>query len=532
MHESITDSARYDRILGGEGLHRSGFDPQTFDFGVVRYSKPDIGGFDGMTAAVSLNRQADGRFEQARPNTRLDRQEATTTALGYQIQGHRDFASRHQFIVGGELYDESIDASRQLVEPSGVVTASRPDIPDGTSYTSVGLFAQQRVELIPDRLSVRGGLRYSRLGFGTAADAALGVFEENVSMRSVTFETAAVVNLTDRLNLTANVTHGFRAPNASDFGTIGLTGGGGFEIAPSRAVSMDALVGSTAAANAVSTGERVTGLRPEVAYQYELGLKARTGRFSGVVNGFDMEIFDFIQRRAVVFDTSVVGTTISGFQIVRQDDAGLAYIAQDVRRIATRVNVDRARVHGFDVEGEARLLSSWTAKAYFSMTQGWLLPAGESLPRMPPQMGGARLRWNGRRLWTEGVITFATERTGLNSADLSNARIGALRTRTSIANFFNGTATDMGLVRDGVLVHTGETLPQIQDRVLGTAASAPLYTTQPGFFVMGLRAGVRIVSRVDVTVIGENLGDVNYRVLDSGLDAPGLNVQVRMRYRC
>jgi hemoglobin/transferrin/lactoferrin receptor protein len=347
----------------------------------------------------------------------------------------------------------------------------------------------------------------------------------------VTFQTAAVVNLTDQLNLTANVTRGFRAPNASDFGNIGLTGGGGFEIAPSRAVSMGALVGSTAAANAVSTGTRVAALRSEVAYQYEVGLKARTGRVSGAVNGFDVELFDFIQRRALVFDASEVGTTISGFEIVRQDAAGLGYIAQDVRPIVTRVNVDRARVRGFDAEGEIHMTGAWTAHAHFSMTTGRLLPAGESLPRMPPKMGGARLRWNGLRVWAEGVVSFATERTGLNSADLSNARIGAVRTRSSIANFFDGTAADMGLVRGGILLSTGETLPAVQNRVLGAAASAPLYITQPGFFVVGLRGGLRVTSDLDVTVIGENLGDVNYRLLDSGLDAPGFNVQVRTRYR-
>ena len=36
---------------------------------------------------------------------------------------------------------------------------------------------------------------------------------------------------------------------------------------------------------------------------------------------------------------------------------------------------------------------------------------------------------------------------------------------------------------------------------------------------------------LDVTVMGENLGDVNYRLYGSGVDAPGVNLQVRTRYR-
>jgi outer membrane receptor protein involved in Fe transport len=531
LHETQTGASRYDRVLGGAGLYRSGFDPQTLDFALGRYQKIDVGLFDGLSATLSLNRQADGRFEQARPNVRLDRQEAATRALGYQVQANKNLAGRHQLLVGTEFYDESISASRQLVEPTGIILASRPDVPEGTTYSNFGVFAQQTFEAIPDRLSLRGGARFGRFAFGTAPDAVLGVIEEEVIMRSMSFQGSAVLNLTRQLNVSANISRGFRAPNAADFGSIGLTGGGGFEIAPSTAAGLGAFVGSAATAPAVSTGEPVVSLRPEVAYQYELGLKARVGRASGSVNGFDMELYDFIQRRALVFDRSVVGTTISGFQVVRQDAAGLAFIAQDIRPIATRVNIDRARVAGFDAEGEVRVSSAWTAGAYFAMANGRLLPNGDFARRMNPPMGGARLRWVGSRIWAEGVLTYAAEQSRLSAGDLSDARIGAPRTRASIAGFFNGTATDMGLVRGGVLQATGETLTQVQDRIMGTAASSMLFTSHPGFAVVGLRAGMQVTRQFDVTVMGENLGDVNYRLYGSGVDAPGFNVQVRTRYR-
>jgi outer membrane receptor protein involved in Fe transport len=150
---------------------------------------------------------------------------------------------------------------------------------------------------------------------------------------------------------------------------------------------------------------------------------------------------------------------------------------------------------------------------------------------MPPPRGGGKVRWTGERLWAEGVVSFAAEQTRLNSGDVSDARIGAIRTRASIAAFFNGGATDLGLVRNGILVETGETLAQVQNRVLGSAASAPLYTSHPGFVTVGARAGVKLPSGFDVAVMVENLGDVNYRLYGSGVDAPGFNVQVRTRYR-
>jgi outer membrane receptor protein involved in Fe transport len=89
----------------------------------------------------------------------------------------------------------------------------------------------------------------------------------------------------------------------------------------------------------------------------------------------------------------------------------------------------------------------------------------------------------------------------------------------------------MGLVQGGILLETGETLAQVQNRVLGTANSAPLFTSQPGFAVFGLRGGVQLMQGLDLTLIAENIGDVNYRLYGSGLDAPGFNLQFRTRYR-
>ncbi|HEY6508087.1 MAG TPA: TonB-dependent receptor, partial [Vicinamibacterales bacterium] len=472
-----------------------------------------------------------GRFEQARPTARLDSQTNSTVAYGYQAQAHKALGSRQQFVAGTEFYDESIAGERYLTEPTGVVTPSRPDIPAGTTYSSFGAFAQHSADVVPNRLTLRGGLRASSFRFATKANQALGVIDERVSTNAVTFQGSAVVRITDGLNATANVSRGFRAANAADLGNIGLTGGGGFEITPSQGVEMGAIVGSTGGVDARSTGRDLEALRPEVVYQYDFGMKGQSGRVSAAVNVFDLELHDFIQRRSLVFDTNVVGTSIAGFEIVRQDAFGLAYIAQDIRPIASRVNVDRGRINGFDAVGDVRLSRAWTASAFFSMANGHVIPTGAYVRRMPPPMGQAKVRWQGQRVWAEGVVNVAMEQTRLDSGDLADARIGATRTRASIATFFNGTATDMGLVQNGVLVQTGETLAAVQTRVLGTANSAPMFTSQPGFAALSLRGGINLGAGVELSVIGENLSDANYRLYGSGVDAPGRSFHARVGYR-
>jgi len=533
VHQNQDGASRYDRIYGGDGLYRSGFDPQTLDFLSVRYRRQATVGFDELSAALSLNRQSDGRFEQTRPTAVLDAQRAVTTSYGYQVEGGRRIGSRHRIGFGAEIYDEAIGASREQRDPRTQATQRvRPDIPDGTDYTTAGVFVQDVAELVPGRLSVQGGLRYGRFAFATAADPALAVTSEHVATHAVTFDAGAVAGLTRQLHLVLNVIRGFRAANSADLGSIGLSGGGGFEISPSTAASLGGAVGSLAGAGAVSTGQAVPALGPEVAYTYETGLKFQSSRVSASVTGFHIDYLDTIQRRAVVFPSTVVGATISGYTVVRQDENGLAYIAQDQRPIGTRVNVDRARIRGFDAEATWRPTAGWRARGYYSVSNG-RLSTREFMRRMPPPLGGLALRWSAidERRWLEGLVTFAQEQHRLNAGDLTDARIGGTRTRAAIASYFNGTATDLGLVVNGVLVATGENLAAVQTRVLGTAISAPLFTSQPGFVVFGLRGAWRVTSKVEAMAIGENLTDRNYRLYGSGVDAPGANLQLRLRYR-
>jgi hypothetical protein len=299
--------------------------------------------------------------------------------------------------------------------------------------------------------------------------------------------------------------------------------------APPRATALGGLVGSTGGVDAVSTGVAVSSLRPEVLYAFEPGVRFRSGRYSAALTVFDLEYLDNFEGRSIVFPTNIVGTNIAGYDVVRQDPSGLAYIAQDTRPIRTSINVGHSRIVGFETEGEVEITRDWRTRAYFSMSNGRVVD-GDYLSKMPPPLGGASVRWSPGRFWVEGTTMFALRQTRLSSSDLTDARIGATRSRTQIANYFNGTAVDLGYVSNGVLLATNETVAQVQSRVLGTASSAPMFTDMAGFVTFGARGGITLHDRVELIVIGENLADRNYRFMGSGTDAPGANLQVRLRY--
>jgi hemoglobin/transferrin/lactoferrin receptor protein len=395
------------------------------------------------------------------------------------------------------------------------------------------LFAQAASREIRTRLSLRGGLRYNTYRYETQDHTAFAIHAERLAFHAVTFDSSATIRLTASLRATASVSRGFRAANASDLGAVGVSGGGGFEISPAVAADLHAVVGSTDGADATATARKAGSLGPESEYAYEGGLRFRKGAASASATAFDLELFDAIQRRALIFEQPVVGLVVSGREIVRQDSAGRAFIAIDPRPIGTRVNSSRARVRGFDAEGSIRASRGWHARAYFSMANGRDIETGAYLRRMAPAMGGVMAGWQRATgaLRLESSITFGSTQTRLSPGDLSDARVGGRRTAATIATFFNGTAADMGLVQNGILRATGETLAQLQARLLNGASESMLYTKEPGWVAFGARAMLPIRRAFDLIVIGENLTDRSYRVIGSGVDAPGANVQVRIRIR-
>ena len=527
--------SRYDRIEGGEGLFRSEITPQEFDFGVLRYEQAALPIVGSIRATFSYNRQLDGTTEQARPlaTSAINSDETGVTALGYQVQATQRL-SDHVVTYGVELYDETIDASRSS-QVGATITPVRPLIPDGTTYRSTGVFAQVSSRELFDRVSLRGGVRFNTYNYQTKANSAFAIAAEDVDFDALTFNGAATVNIGRGLKAVFTAGRGFRAANASDLGSVGVSGGGGFEISPSTAKDLGAFVGTTDATDAVSTGVLAGGLKPESEMAYEAGLRFANSRVNVSATFFDLELKDAIARRALIFPTNVVGLTISGRTIDRQDAAGRAYIAIDARPIGTRANSSKGRILGVDVDALARLAPRWTARAWFSMANGRDIAADTYIRRMNPPMGGATVSWDGpRHLRVEGTMAFARAQTRLVTGDLTDARIGGRRTNAQIASYFNGTATDTGLVSGGILLATGETLAQVQTRLNGSTASSAfshLFGEAPGYVTVGARALYPLSSHVDLVLIGENLTDKNYRLIGSGVDSAGRNAQVRLRVR-
>ncbi len=146
--------------------------------------------------------------------------------------------------------------------------------------------------------------------------------------------------------------------------------------------------------------------------------------------------------------------------------------------------------------------------------------------RLPPQMGNLTMRYDaGSRWWLEAGMLAAGAQRRLSGGDLDDERIGASRSRRDIADFFAGARVAPYLDGSGRFSPTGETLAQIQQRVLPGAASetlrVPLYTSTAGWAAFELRGGLPLSERWTIMGTLTNLLNKNYRVHGSGVDGPG-----------
>lgn len=532
---------RYDQLNGGNGNLINSFHPQVLDFFYGRYEKQGLGWLDSLQGTFSLNRQRDDRRTQGgsgNPRATISEEENSTTVFGYQAQGVTHFWKKHVLQFGGEVYDEFIDSTAANKNAGTAVrSVARGRFANGSRYTGAGLFAQHSAEFFTARLRTQAGLRYSRARYRSKSaenpvlNGLPSVPDFSSTLEDVTFQTGASYRIQPWLTAYGSVSRGFRAPNVADFAAVGLTSNG-FEVSPDQAGAAGGLIGSTAGSNAVSTGMRARQLTPESLWDYEGGLRWLAGRFSGSVGAFRYTVEDFITRRTLLLPPGAVGRTLGGVAITQQLGSGAVITAADPRPVITRANSGKVRLHGGEADFRIKVAASVILSGNVSYLRGVDAATGDAPDiegGLPPLHGVFSVRWQpaGKRYWVEGFTQWSDAQARLSSIELSDQRIGGIRSRASISSFFNNGAVARGLVQGGRLLATGETLAQVQDRVLGTGvSSAPLFTSTRGFATLNLRGGTKVQEHSEIIWVVENLLDKNYRLHGSGIDSPGRNLQL------
>jgi len=539
---------RYDQLLGGDGNLLADLRHLMMDAVYVKYNRAGVGIFDQVTATYSFNTQREERVNQGgngNPLASITHEFERMYAHGFQVKGIARLGERHELLVGAEVYPEHIKAPSYAFNPaSGATTVRRGRVPDGATYRSEGLYVQDAFEIVPGLFRAVGDLRYSGAHYRSrAADSPLvngkALWpDDSLDTSSVTFRAGLVATPKPGWAFTGNVSRGFRAPHITDLGTLGLTGSG-FTVSAAELTGLGATIGSTAGATAASTGKGVTAASPETSLNYEAGFSYRSRRFSTEASFFVNNIYDNIVYQALVLPQGAVGRTLGDQVISTQGATGVVYVPASSSPVLVRVNYGDARIVGFEHRLDWSVAPGWSVGTVLT-----LLRAKDTATGLAPNIEGGtpgpdfyvKLRYSAPsgRYWIEPILHVVGEQTRLSTLDLEDRRTGATRTLSNIRNFFYNGATARGWVTPGpdgvkgnaddLLTVTGETLAQVQARVLGTTSSAPLYTSVHGYTTVAVRAGYRFSANRQVTFEIENVTDRNYRGIAWGLDAPGRSV--------
>jgi outer membrane receptor protein involved in Fe transport len=545
---------RYDQLLGGDGNLVADLRNLMLDRVHVKYEHQGLGVFDRASLGYSFGAQREERVNQGgngNPRASINHEYEKTRVHGAQGALEKQWGG-HALALGGDFYHERVTAPSFGVSPlTNAVTARRGRVPDQARYDGGGVYAQDAFDAVPERLRLLGNLRWSRASYESRASRSPTSSgrplwpDDSLHVSGLTFRLGAVLDATDALAFTANVSRGYRAPHVTDLGTLGLTGAG-FEVAAPDVAGLGATVGSSADRTALSTGDPVRQLGPETSLSYEASLRFHRKGFRTDLTVFQNDIADNIQKQALVLPPGAVGLVLGDQAITSQTVAGVVFVPASPNPVLVRANFDRARIWGIEHTLSATLSPAWSVAAVFT----YLHAEDRDTGRPPNVEGGTpapeawlKVRWRsgGRRFWVEPYLHLAGRQGRLSSLDLEDRRTGATRSRDGIASFFDHGARARGWVDagpdgvphngDDVLLATGETLGQVQDRVLGPGvAAAPLFNFVAGYAVAGVRAGWRAGSH-QVVVDAENLGDRNYRGISWGMDAPGRGVYVRYAVR-
>ncbi len=564
---------RYDQTLGGDGNLIADLRNLMLDFGYFRYFKQGFGFFDNLSATVSYNSQREERVNQGgqgNPLGAITHDKERTNSAGFSFFLDKQIGARNSFLIGGDVYRDHVDAPSYTFQPNaidpatGVTTITRPRVPHGARYILAGVYVQNAFEAVPDRLRITGALRYNVASYRSRASNSPLVNgrplfpDDSLRVADFSGRIGAVATLTKGVNLAFNYSRGFRAPNITSLGSTGLVGVG-FQVATTDVLGLGATIGSTADANAVSTGIAVSPLKSETSNNYDLSFRFKKGRFDTELSAFIIDYANTIVRQTLILPQGAVGLFLGSERIEGQNANGAVFVSLSTAPVLVQSNFSATRMKGLEYEVDYRFNDSWAIGGNYTYVHAADRVTGQA-PNLgggglPPQLAFVRLLYQPprRRYWIEGYATFAGRQDRLSTLDLADRRTGAARSRTNIQNFFRRGACVRGLTTPGtngqcgsaggMLIPTGETLTQVQNRLLPIGAvingvfvanadtAVPLFTAIPGYGLVNLRGGFRFNERQEISIDFENIFDKSHRNPGWGIDGPGRSITARYKLR-
>jgi outer membrane receptor protein involved in Fe transport len=218
----------------------------------------------------------------------------------------------------------------------------------------------------------------------------LGRLDLGATYQDVAGTASVVAHLTPRLNLVANATRGFRAPNLDDLSVL------------------DERAEGTEIPN--------PGVSPEHSLVFEAGVKYLDARLEGAAFVYHGDLRDLLVRSA---------GRAGGLSFFDLNQNGIQ--DQGEPNVLQKQNLGRVDISGIEVDLHYQATPGLRGFGHLTYTVGDDLVSGAPLPRIPPTFGALGARWSrarSHRPWLELVFKFATPQRRLSPLDIADSRVG------------------------------------------------------------------------------------------------------------
>jgi outer membrane receptor protein involved in Fe transport len=382
---------RHFEIVGGPGGDGSGlpvfFEPSARHFAHARYrGEAALGVADVVEVHLAQQIIDDDRSRAVDASTRENEtNRSTLTGLTVQAVARRGAL---RWTWGMDLYDDRVDSAKWRTRiDDGTVSARDPTFPDGARSRDLGAYVNVDAQATP-RWLLQTGLRYSNVTTTLPPTAVSPA--AHVANDGVTAHLGSALALTPSLRWTANLAHGFRAPNLFDLGTLGPR--------PSTAPQV------VNVPNPALDRERLTSA--------DTGLLWIRDPLRIEVSLFHAWHDDRIEPR------EPTGNTVAEGQFGCTEPQGCIEVRSE--------NLTEARFWGVESGLRASLGSAISVSATLNFTRGEERRAGTRGPanRIPPLQGRLGLSYaSGSTLRIEPWLDFAAPQKRLDDDDRSDVRI-------------------------------------------------------------------------------------------------------------
>ena len=363
------------------------FDPQERDLFYLTYvNRNPSPWFNKFTTTGSLHRQFERRRRIKFGSTNETLDQFRTLTSGLQIHFNKLLGSNHQLVYGSELYFDWVatkSSSRDLT--TGRENAGLPLFPDGSSFLTFGLFAQDAFHLLPKWKLILGG-RFSstklRAPFEDDPNSLQNFGTIKQTNSAFTGSLGSQFAISKELSFVTNIAQGFRTPNLDDVSKLGPGKGNSFYDVPNAAT------------------------KPEKTLSIDGGFKIFSNRLRANIFGFYNSIADLLVRRPAEFN-------------------GLPFVIEEGDTLAVfhKENAGKAYTTGVAFTAEFFITSHLALRGNLSYTYGRNTSNDEPLNSIPPFGGLLGIRWRQNQYWAELNSRFAMEQKRLSFEDQADLRI-------------------------------------------------------------------------------------------------------------